>query len=253
MIRALIVDDEPLARRRIRTLLDREADVAVVGECGDGPDAVAAIRERHPDVVFLDVRMPGCDGFDVIAAVGRRRMPAVVFVTAFDAHAVRAFEEHALDYLVKPFDDERFAAALDQVRARLAAPGRAADARLAGALAAIEASGTWLHRLVVKEEGRLIVVKVEDVDWLAAEDNYVRLHVGRVQYRMRSTLGVLAARLDPDRFLKLNRSQIVAIDRVKELQPAFHGEYLVLLKDGTRLVASRRHRDVVFKRLGVQP
>lgn len=252
MLRALIADDEPLARRRIRRLLEREPDVAVVAECGDGPAAVGAIAERQPDLVFLDIHMPGLDGFDVIDAVGPAQMPAVVFVTAYDEYAVRAFEKHALDYLVKPFDDERFAATLRHVRERLGARDPTAETRLVRALEALEAGRGWLQRLVVKTEGRLIVVRVEDVDWVSSEDNYVRLRAGTTEHRMRSTLSDLASRLDPERFLRINRSQLVAIDRIRELQPAFHGEYFVILKDGTRMVASRRLRDQVLRRLGVQ-
>lgn len=247
---ALIADDEPLARRRIRTLLERETDVSVVGETGDGKATIEAIRSRRPDVVFLDIRMPGLDGFEVIETVGAERMPAVVIVTAFDRHAVRAFEKHAADYLVKPFDDERFADALRHVRSRVRAGAAGSPTRLLRTLESLEARQGWLRRLIVRTEGRLVVVRVEDVDWLWAEGNYVRVYAGGTAHRMRTTLHALSGRLDPERFLRINRSQLVCADRVRELQPAFHGEYFVILQDGTRLVASRRCRDRVIERLG---
>ena len=250
-VRALIVDDEPLARRRIRALLERDDAVAVVGECGDGLSAVEAIRQRRPDLVFLDVQMPDLDGFGVIEAVGAERMPAVIFVTAFDEHAVRAFEKHAVDYLVKPFDDRRFADAVSHATRHLdrrAAEG--AGASLARALEALGATHQYAERLVVRSEGRLVVVPAGEIDWISAEDNYVVLHCGKARHRLRGTMNDTAARLDPRAFIRVNRSTIVATDRVRELEPAFHGEYYILLGDGTRLVVSRGYRDRVLDRLG---
>jgi two-component system LytT family response regulator len=249
-IRALIVDDEPLARRRIRALLERNRTVTILGECGDGASAVEAIRTKKPDLVFLDVQMPELDGFGVIEAVGAERMPAVIFVTAYDEHAVRAFEKHAVDYLVKPFDDERFADAVSHATRQL--DGRAAKgagARLVKALEALEAGREYAERLVVRSDGRLLVVPVDEIDWVSAEDNYVVLHLGKTAHRMRGTMNDTASRLDPRAFLRINRSTIVAIDRIRELQPAFHGEYYVILKDASRLVVSRGYRDRVLERL----
>jgi len=255
-IRALIVDDEPLARRRIRALLERDPAVKILGECGDGESAVEAISRKKPNLVFLDVQMPGLDGFGVIEAVGAQRMPAVVFVTAFDEHAVRAFEKHAVDYLVKPFDDERFADAVSHATRHLdgrAADGVAAGARLLKAVESLEADREYAARLLVRCEGRLVVVPVDEIDWISAEDNYVVLHAGKAAHRMRGTMNDTVSRLDPRSFLRVNRSTIVATDRVRELQPAFHGEYYVILKDGGRLVVSRGYRERVLERLAGTP
>ena len=242
MIRALIVDDEPVARRRIRRLLSSEPDVTVVGEAGDGRSAIDAIRSGQANLVFLDVQMPEGDGFDVVRTIGAA-MPEVVFVTAFDHYALSAFEVHALDYLLKPFDRTRFQQTIGRARARLAA-AQGADARdrLTGLLSDLRRRSPYLSRFVVRASDRVLLVEAAQVDWIEAADNYVMLHVGRASHAIRETMNRLAAELDPERFVRIHRSTIVQIDRIRELQPAFHGDYVVLLHDGTRLTLSRHHR-----------
>ena len=236
----LIVDDEPIARRGVRLQLKGEPEVEIIGECANGLEAVAAIRKLAPDLVFLDVQMPEMDGFEVIEAVGVERMPRVIFVTAYDQYTLRAFEVHALDYLLKPFDRERFLKALNYARSSLDRGEfkrqliRLLDDRLA--------TRKPLERLVIKSGGRIYFLNVEEVDWIEAADNYVELHVGRESHLLRETISGLAARLDPERFLRIRHSTIVNLERVKELRPLFRGEYLIVLRDGTELTSSRRYR-----------
>jgi two-component system LytT family response regulator len=239
-VRALIVDDEPLARRRIRSLLAAEADVTVAGECANGDEAVAALRAAPADLVFLDVQMPGRGAFDVIRAVGPERMPAVVFVTAYERYAIEAFEVHAVDYLLKPFGPERFRQAVGRARARL----RAHDGRrLLPLLAEAAAPAPASERLEVRSSSRITFVRVDDLDYAEAWGNYVRLHCGSERHLMRETMAGLLARLDPRRFVRIHRSTLVNVDRVKEIHALFHGDWEVVLRDGTRLVMTRTHRE----------
>jgi two-component system LytT family response regulator len=296
MYRVVIVDDEPLARDCIRLALRGVPDVTIVAECGDGVSAVDAIRTKAPDVVFLDVQMPGMDAFAVIERIGAAAMPPVVFVTAFDAHAIRAFEVHALDYVLKPFDDQRLLAALEHARGvvrarhqgelgrRLAevlqswngaapvlhtagarqgegartTPSPAAIARLdmepsvvqyEGSDAAGESAmepadrrhpGTYIARFAVREDGRVRFVPATDVDWIEADGNYMVLHVGDVRHRVRASLRDVIGELDPKRFARIHRSVIVNIDRIRELQPWFGGDYIAILRTGAKLKVSRR-------------
>jgi len=239
-IRVLIVDDEPIARRGVRLQLKGEPEVEIIGECANGLEAVATIRKLAPDLVFLDVQMPEMDGFEVIEAVGVERMPRVIFVTAYDQYMLRAFEVHALDYLLKPFDRERFLKALNHARSSLQRGdiNRQLMALLDDRLAARKP----LERLVIKSGGRIYFLNVEEVDWIEAADNYVELHVGRESHLLRETIGGLAAKLDPGQFLRVRHSTIVNLGRVKELRPLFRGEYLIILRDGTELTSSRRYR-----------
>lgn len=243
-IRALIVDDEPLARERLRQLLEAEPDVEIVGECGDGTDAVAAIERDEPDLVFLDVQMPELDGFGVLEAVPESKLPEVIFVTAFNQHAVRAFEVHAIDYLLKPFDRDRFRTALDRARRRLE-PAQAGELnqKLAALLAEIRPEPRTVDRLAIKSSGKVVFVKAADIDWIEAADNYVNLHVGKESHLLRETMASIETRLEPKQFVRISRSTIVNLERVKELQPMFHGDYAVILRDGTRLGLSRGYRD----------
>jgi two-component system, LytTR family, response regulator len=243
-IRALIVDDEPPARRRIRTLLQAESDIAAVEECRDGREAIRAIEETAPDLVFLDVQMPEANGFDVVAAVGPDRMPPVIFVTAYDEFALRAFEVHALDYLLKPFDRERFRAALDRARRRIHQPaGAAADPRVLALLTDLAAPGSrFLQRLPVKTANRIRFVSAAEMDYLVAEGNYVRIFAGGRSHLVREPLGNLEARLDPAHFARIHRSTIVRLDRVEELEPLFQGEYVLTLRGGAKVRSSRRYR-----------
>jgi two-component system LytT family response regulator len=250
-IRALVVDDEPLARERVLTLLQQESDVEVVGECSDGGQAVSAIQQHSPDLVFLDVQMPGCDGFEVIQNVGTDRMPMVIFVTAYDQYALRAFEVHALDYLLKPFGKERFHATLRHAREGLERR-RAGDLgrRLLALVNDVKPEPPRVDRLVVKSGGRVFFLRTDEIDWIEAAGNYVRLHLGSENHLFRETMNRMESRLDSRRFARIHRSRIVNTERIKELQPWFNGDYVVILRDGTRLTLSRGYREKLQDRLG---
>ncbi len=259
-IRTIIVDDEPPARRRIRALLQGEPDIEVVAECRDGREAIAAVEENAPDLLFLDIQMPEANGFDVVAALGPERMPAVIFVTAYDEYALRAFEVHALDYLLKPFDRERFQTALArarrQVQRQREAPGGerevALDQRVLALLESLrEPLSRYLQRFPVKSGGRIRFVDADEISHLEAEGNYVRLHTAERSYLIRDSLGSLEAKLDPERFLRIHRSTIVQIDRIREMEPLFRGEYLILLEGGARVQSSRRYRAKLHEALGI--
>jgi two-component system LytT family response regulator len=243
-IRALIVDDEPAARDTIRGLLARDPEVSVVGECGDGRSALETIREAAPQLVFLDVQMPEMDGFTMLRHLHPAEVPVLVFTTAYDQYALRAFEVHALDYLLKPFDDDRFREALARAKERVrqgrveALSGRLRDL-LDDAEGTGDARGRYSTRLMVREGERMVVVPVRDIDWIEADGDVLRIHAGRAQYALRETLKDLERRLDPSRLIRIHRSTIVNVDRIRELQPYFRGEYVVILHDGTRLKLSR--------------
>lgn len=257
MVRALIVDDEPLARQRLRTLLKEESDIEVVGECSNGQEAVSAVRELQPDLLFLDVQMPVLDGFGVLEALGPEQLPAVIFVTAYDTYAIRAFEVNALDYLLKPFDRNRFRKALQRARAQISKePSSLTDEQM-GALLEDAHPERWattgrptLERLVIKSSGRVFFLRAEEIDWIEAAGNYLRLHVGNDMHLLRDTMNNLEARLHPDKFLRIHRSTMVNLERVKELQPWFHGDYKVILLDGTELTLSRSYRPKLKDLLG---
>ncbi|HEV2147656.1 MAG TPA: LytTR family DNA-binding domain-containing protein [Longimicrobiaceae bacterium] len=242
-ITTLIVDDEPLARARIRGLLAQEKDFELVGEARDGAEAIEAVRELRPDLVFLDIQMPQVDGFGVVQAIGPANMPLTIFVTAFDEFALRAFEAHALDYLLKPFAVERFAGTLERVRQ---ARGRELDTRLQerleGLLESLGESSKYLERFVVRSGPKLRFVFPDEVDWMSADGNYVRLHSGGTSSLIRESMGKLETRLDPRKFVRIHRSTIVNVERIRELESVFQGEYLVVLQDGTRLSSSRAYR-----------
>lgn len=246
-IRALIVDDEPLAREGILMRLKQAADVEVIGECGNGREAVTVIRREVPDLVFLDIQMPRLDGFGVVEAVGVKQMPHVIFVTAYDEHALRAFEVSALDYLLKPIDGERFFEALERARDRIRGKNlEAISAQLHKMMAALQAERKYLERLSIKSTGksggRITFLGVDEIDWIGAADNYVQVHAGRELHLLHATMNSLENRLDPNKFLRIHRSTIVNVERIKELHPMFHGEYQVILKDGTQLTSGRGYR-----------
>jgi len=249
-IRAMVVDDEAMARERVVGLLRQEQDIELIGECSDGQQAVSAIAEHHPDLVFLDVQMPACDGFRVIEQVGPDKMPAVVFVTAYDEYALRAFEVHAIDYLLKPFGRERFQETLQHARAHVERR-RAGDLgkRLMALVQDIKPEPQKLDRLVVKSGGRVFFLRTDDIVWIEAAGNYVRLHLADDSHLFRETMNGIEARLDPRRFVRIHRSRIVNSDRIKELQPWFNGEYVVVLQNGTRLTLSRGYREKLQERL----
>ena len=238
--RAASVDDEALARERIRSLVGQEPDLELVGEAGDGQAAVELIRREKPDLVFLDVQMPGLDGFGVLQALGDEVPPAVIFVTAYDHYALQAFDVHALDYLLKPFNSRRFKKAVLRARTELTREHPPeVNERLLSLLEGLRSGRRPPERIVLKSAGRVSFLKVDEVDWVEAEGNYVRLHVGPHSHLLRETMKNIEGRLDPDRFIRIHRSTIVNTDRIKELHPLFHGEYAVILRDGTRLTASR--------------
>jgi two-component system LytT family response regulator len=245
----LVVDDEPLARSGVRALLERDPELRVVGEAADGREAVDAIAVARPDLVFLDVQMPEMDGFAVIREVGPERMPAVVFVTAFDRFALRAFDVAAVDYLLKPFDDERFALAVERAKRSLRGGDAGGLSRLVDLLEARTAAepGTpappYASRLMVKSASRTVFLRVEEIDWIEADDYYAKLHVGPRSHLLRETMASLEQRLDPERFFRVHRSAIVNLDRVREMQPLFRGEHVLILHDGTRLKLSRGRLD----------
>ncbi|MDT4897518.1 MAG: two-component system, LytTR family, response regulator [Acidobacteriota bacterium] len=242
-IRTLIVDDEPLAREGVRMLVEDDSEIEVVGECANGHQAIQAIEEEKPDLVFLDVQMPEINGFEVLEAVSDERLPTVIFVTAYDKYALRAFEVHALDYLLKPFTRERFTQALERAKAQIRRRG---DAELNQALMSLlkdlRQEKNYLERMVIKTAGRIFFLSVEEIDWIEAAENYVRLHAGRESHLVHGTMNKLASRLDPAQFLRIHRSSIVNLKKIKNLQPLFHGEYVVTLHDGTQLSSGRSYR-----------
>jgi two-component system LytT family response regulator len=243
---ALIVDDEPLARERLRTLLAAEPDIEVVAECVNGRDAVAAVKRQRPDVLFLDIQMPELDGFQVLAQLAAP-LPAVIFVTAFDEHAVRAFEVHALDYLLKPFKPARLRAALARVREQLAAKksdGDDTSRRILELLEERAAKIEYLARIAVRDRDRVRFVKTADIDWIEASGNYLVLHAGKENHVLRETLTSLESQLSPREFFRLNRSALVHVDRVRHVEPAFNDEHIVVLADGTRLTLTRGLREL---------
>jgi two-component system, LytTR family, response regulator len=242
-IRVMIVDDERAARQKIRRYLDAAPDLEIVGEAASGREAVQAIECERPDLVFLDVQMPGLDGFGVLAALDFEPLPQVVFVTAHDQFALRAFEVHALDYLLKPFDAGRFQKVLDRAREHLRRRRDSGGEELSRLLAQLTGKPRYLERLLIHVDERAFFLQVERIQWIGAARNYVTLHAGGEAYTLRGTIEGLSRRLDPARFVRVNRSQIVNLDSVKELQPWFHGEYRLILKDGTEMSWSRRYLD----------
>lgn len=256
-IRTLIVDDEPLARRNLRVLLEKDPQIEIVDECRNGREAVKAINQLSPDLIFLDIQMPELDGFDVLARVGPSRIHAIIFVTAFDQYALKAFDVHALDYLLKPFDDERFAYALR--RAKLQIEAREIDRVSKRLLALLEerenqresstSEKNYLTRLMIKASGRVVLLKVGEIDFIEADGNYAKLHVGRKAHLLREKMHDLEGRLDPARFVRIHRSIIVNLDRIKELHPHFNGDYIVVLEDGRQLRLSRTRRENLEARL----
>jgi two-component system LytT family response regulator len=244
-IRTLIVDDEGPARSRIRRLVISDADFDVIGECATGEEAIEFLKTDLPDLLFVDIQMPGADGFAVVRSVDPQRLPVVVFVTAFDAYALRAFEALAFDYVLKPFDRKRFLEVLARVKSQVELKRRGrVDTRLLSLLEGIEKRAEW-DRIAIRSGGSVVVVRVETIDWVEAADNYVCLHCGKQTHVVRETMNSFEQRLDPSRFARIHRSTIVNLDRVKQIQPWLRGDYQVVLEDGTRLSLSRSQRDKV--------
>ncbi len=250
-IRALIVDDEPLGRQGVLRFIKNDAEIEVVAQCGDGQSAVGTILGKKPDLVFLDVQMPEMDGFEVVRRVGAERMPATIFVTAYDRYALRAFDANAIDYLLKPVGQARFEKALARAKERIAEKSsRATTQRLFAMLGQLKAQQQYVERLPVAENGRILFVKTKEIDWIEADGNYARLHVGARAHEIRDTLSTLEQKLDPRDFLRIHRSTIVNVHVIKEIQPWFHGYHLVLLQNGQELRMSR-YQNEVAKRLGL--
>lgn len=248
-IRTLIVDDEPPARRRLCALLEHENDIEVIGEVGDGQSAVERIVAERPDLLFLDIQIPELSGIEVVEAIGVDEMPAIIFVTAFDEYAVRAFELAAVDYLLKPFDEARFRRAVARARQQLDRSDATA-ARLAQMLEHWNPTRPTI-RLPVKHRGRIQMVALGDVDYITSSGAYVRLHIGAQSHLIRERISALDARLDSTRFVRVHRSLIVNIDRVLELEPLYRGEYVIWLRDGTRLLTGRTYRARVQQAFGL--
>lgn len=259
-IRALIVDDEPAARAAITTLLADDPEIRIVGECADGRSALEAVEANAPDLLFLDVQLPEMDGFTMLRQLNGVDLPAVVFVTAYDQYALQAFEVHALDYVLKPFDDQRFREAVTRVKRQIRQGKLGA---LSEQLLALLESGAghrtsapppsdrqYLKRLVIKSGGRVTLLGVKDIDWIEADGDYVKVHVGRAWHLLRETMKHLEAQIDPTRFVRIHRSTIVNIERIKELQPYFRGEYVLILQDGSSLKLSRGYKEHLEQALG---
>lgn len=245
-VRVLIADDEPPARAKVRRFLAADPEIAIAGEAGSGPEAVEAIQRQRPELVFLDIQMPGLDGFGVLAALEPGTLPHVVFVTAYDEYALRAFEVHAVDYLLKPFDADRFRTALDRAKQRVRARPPADDdleQRIRRAVAEARTPPAYLDRILVRTGSRAVFVRTDEIDWLEAEENYVRLHAGRESHLVRGTLAGLEERLDPAKFIRVHRSHVVNLASIRELHPWSHGDWMIVLRDGRELMLSRRYRD----------
>jgi two-component system LytT family response regulator len=249
-LRALIVDDEALARKALVRLLKSERDINVIGQCGDGEAAVDSILRHQPDLVFLDVQMPEMDGFRVVETVGVERMPITIFVTAFDRYAIKAFDANAVDYLLKPFAADRLSRALARARDRFLGRQNQESAQRLFSLLDSRYQSDYAQRLTVSTGGRIHFVAVNDIDWIEADGNYARLHVARNIYDLRDTLQALMEKLDPREFVRIHRSTIVNVQRIREVQPWFQGSHIVLLHSGEELRMSRYQRDAVERLLG---
>jgi two-component system, LytTR family, response regulator len=254
-IRTLIIDDEPIARRGIRRLLRNEPDVEIVKECTNGREAVSVIKRESPDLVFLDVQMPLLDGFGVIAELSPDEIPEIVFITAYDEYSIRAFEVNALDYLLKPIDPERFRKTMARTRKRLGTQQPELEQKLTELLRSLEngrkhAQTGSLERLAIREAGRVHFVNVDEISWISAEGNYIKIHAGRTAHLLRETMDGIEAKLSSREFVRIRRSTIIRTSEIKELRPLINGEYSVLLRNGTELTSSRRNRkhlETLFK------
>jgi two-component system, LytTR family, response regulator len=250
-LRVLVVDDEPLARAMIREMLESDAQAEIIGECASGEEAIAAVFEHAPDLLFLDIQMPTASGFEVLEALKGGHLPYIIFVTAYDQYAVRAFEVHALDYLLKPFDRERFENSWQRAKAHILKEknGRF-DERILTLLEELKTGPKYLERLVIKSGGRVFFLEAAEIDWIEAEGNYVSVHSGKKSHLLRETISSLEAQLDPKKFRRIHRSSIIRIDKIKELQTWLHGEYRVILHCGAQLTLSRNYRENLQEALG---
>jgi two-component system LytT family response regulator len=249
-IRTLIVDDMLLARTRLRRHLSEDPDIDIIGECAGGQEAIDAIRQLAPDLLLLDVQMPEVDGFDVLAAVGAGTVPAVIFVTAYDQFALRAFEVHALDYILKPFEAERLRKTVNRAKQQLAGRTPGAADKVGGLLEEMRTQSKYPRRLAVRSDGRTVFLPVGDIDYVEAAGNYLRIQAGTESHMIRERLTQLEARLDPDLFARIHRSTIVNVDRIKEMSPLFNGDQVLILRNGKKLTLSRTFRDQLMSLLG---
>jgi two-component system LytT family response regulator len=247
VIRTLVVDDEALARRRVKDILSRDPELAL-SESGDGPSAVERLRTEAFDLMVLDIQMPGLDGFDLLQQVPAERLPVVIFVTAHDDYAVRAFEVRAVDYVLKPFSEDRLRAAVARAKQLLSTDLGALQATLHALAGELSRRRQALDRLPVERDGRILFVRASDIDWIEAEGNYVRIHSAAAADLVRGTIAAFEGRLDPDRFRRIHRSYLVNVDRVAAVEPLFHGELVAVLKDGQRLPVGRRYRDRLLEK-----
>ena len=247
MIHTLVVDDEALARQRVRDILSRDPELALV-ECADGPGAVERLRDEAFDLMILDIQMPGMDGFGVLREVAKERLPVVIFVTAHDDHAVRAFEVRAVDYVLKPFPEDRLRAAVARAKQLLATDLGGLRASLHALAEELARRRQAIDRLPVDRDGRVVFLSASDIDWIEAEGNYVRIHSAGAADLVRGTVAAFEGRLDPDRFRRIHRSYVVNIDRVAAVEPLFHGELVAVMKDGRRLPVGRRYRERLLRK-----
>ena len=252
MIRTLIIDDVALARDRLKRCLASDSEIEIVGECDNGAQAVADIRSLAPDLIFLDVEMPAMDGFGVLEALEDERSPEVIFVTAYDEYAIQAFEVNALDYLLKPVDCERLSKAVERAKSRLAQSSRDdhLDGRIRAMLEDIKTGSKFLKRLTIKLTGRSILLPTDEIDWIETHGNYVKVHAGRESHMIRGTMQSLETKLDPEKFVRVHRSVIVNIEKIKELHPRSNGDQDLVLQNGQQVVLSRNYRERFFALLG---
>ncbi len=242
MTSAIIVDDEPLARERIRSLIEERGDIEIIGECKDGKEAVAALLDERPDLVFLDIQMPEMDGFEVIAAIDDEHLPAIIFITAFDEYAIRAFEVNAIDYLLKPINTARFEKAVSRAIDRLGwREKKESDKTVRDFIERLQLERGYTARFVVRNQSKLYFVRASDVDWIDSAGNYARLHASGKEHLVRETLKSMESRLNPDIFVRVHRSAIINVERIASVEPHFHGEYVVTMADGAKLTTSRTH------------
>jgi two-component system, LytTR family, response regulator len=252
MIRVIIADDEPLAREKTSLFVKNISDLEVAAVCENGNEAIAACKHFHPDLLLLDIQMPEVSGFDVVQRLSPENIPGIIFVTAYDEFALQAFEYHAIDYLLKPFDFERFYSAINRARTLLQTnhERNSRDAQMKMLLDSIEKKEPPLNRLVVKTDGRIIFLKIGEIDWMEAAGNYIKLHVGSESYLVRATMNNIEKQLDPEKFLRIHRSSIINIERIKELRPWFNGDYKVVLNGNEQLVLSKGYRSSFNKLVG---
>lgn len=248
VVRTIIADDESLARKKLRLLLSAEPSVQIVAECQDGRQAIDAVLAHKPDLLLLDIQMPNGDGFEVLEKISSDRFPLVIFTTAHDQYAIRAFEAHALDYLLKPFNQERLHRAIERVKVELLkSHEQSVRARILDLLATTKPDSKQLRRLVIRTSGRVVFLDLNEIDWIEAAANYVKLHSGKESYLLREGIGHLATKLDPDRFVRIHRSSIVNVSRIRELQPCDSGEYIAVLRNGKELSCSRGCRPQLLR------